>query len=213
MLPTIVQVGPLAASNAALLAASQTPVSGTALTLTGSQPDVARRILLTFGNEASNRTLTLTGTNHTGNVISEVLAVASGATGTVQSQQDFLTVTSALPLGGGWTAAVTLGTSSVASSPWKVLNYNFGPQETGISVVVNGTVTYTVEFTDDDPNNPLGIGPAIPTAWPHPMLNNRTANFFNYIKNVAAVRLTLNSFTNPGFATMTMRQSGIVGNG
>jgi hypothetical protein len=209
MQPSVVTVGPLAAANAALLAASQTPTSGVALTLTGSQPDVARRILLTFGNEGSNRTLLLTGTNHTGNAISETLQIASGASGTVQSQQDFLTLASALPLGGGWTAAATLGTSGVASSPWKMMNFNIAPMEIDIAVIVSGTVNYTVEYTHDDPNNTLGVGPAIALAWPHPMLNNKIVNFDNYIKNVAALRLTLNSFTNPGFATMTLRQSGI----
>lgn len=209
MQPTVITVGPLQAANAALLATSQTPTSGTALTLTGSQPDIARRILLTFGVEVATRSLLITGTNHTGNVISETLAVPSGAGGTVQSQQDFLTITSALPLGGGWSAAATLGTSSVASSPWKVMDFNFGPMEIDIAVVINGVVNYTVEYTHDDPNNTLGQGPAIALPWAHPMLNNKAVNADNYIKNISAVRLTLNSFTNHGFATMTARQSGV----
>lgn len=211
MHPTVVAVGPLQAASANLLATSQTPTSGTPLTLTGSQPDVPRRILLTFGNEGATRTLLLTGTNHTGNTITETLAVVNGAPGTVQSLQDFATVTSALPLGGGWTAAVTLGTSSVASSAWKQMNFNVTPAEIDIAVVVSGTVNYTVEYTHDDPNNTIGTGPAFALAWQHPMLNAKAVNGDNYIKNATAIRLTLNSFTNPGFATMTLRQADVSG--
>jgi len=71
--------------------------------------DSPRRILLTFGVEGSARTLVLTGTNWSGLTITETLAVPSGAGATVASVLDYATLTSALPLGGGWTAAATLG--------------------------------------------------------------------------------------------------------
>lgn len=211
MIPAIVTVGPLAAANAALLAASQTPTSGTPLTLTGTQPDVARRILLTYGNEASNRTLVVKGTNHTGNPISETLAVPSGAGGTVATLQDFLTVTSALPLGGGWTAAVTLGTNTVASSPWKMLDPLVTPVNLGVGVVVSGTVNFTVEYTYDSPNGltynfnqPVQV---IPTAWPIAALASKAVNTDGSLTTPAAAwRLTVNSGT--GSATATGIQSG-----
>jgi len=211
MIPAVVTVGPLAASNAALLAASQTPTSGTPLTLTGSQPDVARRILLTYGNEGAPRTLVLKGTNHTGNPISETLAVPSGAGGTVASLQDFLTVTSALPLGGGWTAAVTLGTNGVASSPWKMLDNLVTPVNLAIGVVISGTVNFTVEYTYDDPNGltynfnqPVLV---IPTPWSISALASKAANTDGTLLQPAkAWRLTVNSGN--GSATATGIQSG-----
>lgn len=152
-------VGPLAGASANAIALSQTPVSGTALTLNGTLVNAAgvavldtpRRILLTYGNEGSARTLVLTGTNWSGNPISEILAVPSGAGGTVASVLDYATLTSALPLGGGWTAAVTLGTNGVAASPWLFMDEWGLPGIIG-ALTVTGTVNYTVQLTQDNPN-------------------------------------------------------------
>jgi len=126
MIPIVI-TKTLAASSANNLATSQTPVSGTPLTLTalaGTGLDTQRRVLLTFGSEASNRTMVITGKNSQGTVISETLSIASGAGSTVATVQDFLTVSQALPLGGGWTAAVTLGTNTTGSTMWQVVNYH-----------------------------------------------------------------------------------------
>src|SRR5215813_8621976 len=118
----------LGAASANAIALSQTPVSGTPLTLNGASVtagvavlDTQRRVLLTYGNEASARTMVLTGTNDQGAAISETLAIPSGAGGTVASYFDYLTLTAALPLGGGWTAAVTLGTNGVGSTQPQIL--------------------------------------------------------------------------------------------
>ena len=86
MRPIVVSVGPLANASANNIATSQTPTSGTALTLNGSLVvsgvavlDKPRRVLLTYGNEASNRTLVVVGTNVSGNSITETLAVPPAA--------------------------------------------------------------------------------------------------------------------------------------
>lgn len=149
----------LAAASANNIAQSQTPVSGTALTINGSAAsggvatlDVARRILLTFGNEASQRTLLVTGTDRSGNVISETLTVPSGGSSTVYTKQDFLTVTSLLPAGGGWTAAVTVGTNAVGSTPWFIREWSqLGKMGVLISIPSSGP-TVQLEVTMDDPN-------------------------------------------------------------
>lgn len=142
----------LIAANAALYAASQTPVSGTALTLTGTAADTQRRALLTYGDEASNRTLLITGLNGVGITISETLAVPSGGSGTVASQQDFLSIISALPGGGGWTAAMTLGTNTVGSTPWFVPDLWLTPFLLQMATkLISGAANWTVEVTDDDP--------------------------------------------------------------
>lgn len=167
-----------AAASANNIALSQTPVSGTALTLNGSTVsggvatlDVARRVLLTFGNEASNRTLVITGTDRSGNVQSETLTVASGASGTVGTLRDFLTVTSVLPLGGGWTAAVTLGTNAIASTPWVIREWGqLGKMGVLISIPASGP-TCQLECTLDDPNavqevTPFGASPEPQSAVP-----------------------------------------------
>ncbi len=210
--PQVVTVGPLAAANAALIVASATPVSGTPMTLTGSQPDKPRKILVTYGAEASGRTMKITGTNHSGNPISETLAIPSGGAGTVATTQDFATVTQVLPGGGGWSAAATVGTNSAASSPWQMLDTHLNPMNVGIGVVVSGTANYTVEYTYDDPNQTIAAaGSAPPTAWPLSALATKTANtdapsaFAN--AGIFAWRLTLNSGS--GSATATAIQSGL----
>lgn len=150
----------LGAPSANLYATSQTPTSGTALTLTGTPSTVARRVLLTFGNEASNRTLILTGTDRYGNTQSETLAVPSGAAGTVASQLDYLTVTSALPQGGGWTAAVTLGTNTVGSTPWFAREFmSLGSLGAVIWIPTGKTVNASMEITWDDVNVPINKPP------------------------------------------------------
>lgn len=163
----------LAAASANSIALSQTPVSGTDLTINGSAAsngvatlDAARRVLLTFGDEAANRTLVVTGTNRFGSPISETLAVASGAGGTVATVQDFLTVTSLLPLGGGWTAAVTVGTSGVGSTAWIQREWS---QLGSLSVLVNVTAsggTYNFEVTWDDINAVQEVYPYGPSVEP-----------------------------------------------
>ncbi len=211
----VVQVGPLAASNAALFAGSQTPTSGTALTLTGAAPDVPRRVLLTFGNELSARTLVITGLNASGNPIQETLAVASGAPATVATVQDFKTVTRALPAGGGWSAAVTLGTNGAAGSPWQLVDYQISPGNISFGVTVSGTVTYSVEYTYTDLNdNGTTIGgangnfPSTPIIWTHPILNGLSAKNDGVVNDpIIGWRLTVTVGT--GSATAVGLQAGI----
>lgn len=201
-------VGPLAGANAALIAASQTPVSGTALTLTGTQPDLPRRILLTYGNEASNRTLLVTGTNYSDAVISETLAVTSGAGGTVYTNGDYKTVTSLMPLGGGWTAAATVGTNGVASSPWVGCDIHVTPANFTFGCVVTGTVNYDVQFTLDSLGNTFGISAVPHTAWTVPTLGGQTANASTGMGSpIAAWRVLLNSGT--GTVAVTAIQAGM----
>lgn len=153
-IPVSFTVGPLVAASANNIVTSTTPVSGTALTLNGALVsggvaimDKPRRVLLTYGNEGAARTLVVTGTNAGGNPIQETLAVPSGAGGTVATTQDFATVTMLLPLGGGWTAAATVGTNGVGSSPPQVWDAYVAPSEGTWQVVVTGTVNWSIDMT------------------------------------------------------------------
>lgn len=222
MRPIVVtkQLGAASASN---IAASQTPVSGTPLTLNGALVtggvatlDTPRRILLTFGNEASNRTLVLSGTNGSGTPITEVLAVASGAGATVASLQDFATVTSAVPAGGGWTAPVTLGTNTVGATIWFVPNYQQQVQNIGVETeLVSGAANWSVETTQNDPRAPISIyqpgystAPPVPTAFAWPGLTNVDASTQGVINSpVLGVRLTMLSGT--GLVRMTLLPAGL----
>lgn len=201
-------VGPLAAGDVALIAASQTPVSGTALTLTGTQPDLPRRILLTYGNEAAPRTLTITGTNYSGGVMSEILSVPSGASGSVYTNADYKTVTSLMPLGGGWTAAMSVGTNGVASSPWVGCDIHVSPANFSFGCVISGNVNYDVQYTLDSLGNTFGISASPHTAWAVPTLSGQTANASASLGSpIAAWRVLLNSGT--GSVAVTAIQAGM----
>src|ERR1700674_4607181 len=223
MIRQVVTLGPLAASNAGLLVSSVTPTSGTALSLLqNTLGTVPRRILATVGSEASARTLKLTGTNYAGLTITETLAIPATTPGTVQSARDFATITQALPLGGGWTAAMTLGTSGVASSPWQRVSEHLTPVNITVAVVVSGTVNYTVETTTDPVNAvaynstvgaPFGPGgPVPPIATPFaypPALQAQAANAVGLIdRPITSWRVTLNS--GAGSVTATGVQGGII---
>jgi hypothetical protein len=166
MRPITVTVGPLAAASATNIAASQTPVSGTALTLVSNPVvlDTPRRVLLTTGSEAAQRTMLLTGTNWSGSTISETLTVPATTVGTVASVLDYKTVTSLVPAGGGYSAAVTVGTNGVAASSWVRLDEWAMPMTT-IQCVVNGTVSYDVQETLDDPNSLTNPVPPALVTW------------------------------------------------
>lgn len=196
MRPFTAVVGPLAAASANLYATSQTPTSGTALTLTGSTSLTPRRVLLTFGNEGSARTLTIVGTGYGGNTQSEILAVPAGAGATVASALDYTAISSALPLGGGWTAAITLGTNGSASTPWFRLD-NYGFPQCALQVDVSGTVTYSVEQTLEDPNDPtFGLNPSQLTWLPHGVLAAKNASAQdNYAYLPAYTRCTITAGT------------------
>lgn len=213
-----VTVGPLAAASANAIALSQTPTSGTALTLNGALVssgvavmDKPRRVLLTYGNEGASRTLVVTGTGYpvanstTGPTISETLSVPSGGAGTVATVQDFATVTSLIPAGGGWTAAVTVGTNSVASSRPVFLD-TYGWPNTILQADVSGTVNYTVQQSTDDPNV---VGLANVDWYAHPdtaFVAATSGAQSNYLFTPTVSRVTLNSGT--GTVSFTLIQSG-----
>lgn len=216
----------LATASANAIALSQTPVSGTALTLNGASVtggvatlDTARRVLLTYGSEGSARTLIVNGTNGTGAAISETLAVPSGAPGTVATLQDFLTVTSAVPAGGGYTAAVTLGTNATGSTAWQVPNQHVTPFQIGFECdLLSGAATFSIETTNNSPLAPLPIYQAgysttlpVPNAFPVTGLTALTGNAQGSVSGVpiAAWRLTVTAGT--GSVQATAQQAGIAG--
>lgn len=210
----VVSAGPFAAASATRFVNAVTPTSGTALTLLTNTVDaVQRRILLTVGSEGADRTLLLTGTNAAGNVISETVAVPASSAGTIISALDYLTLTSALPGGAGWTAALNLGTVATVtsgSSPWVRLDeYGFGPVD--IEVDVSGTVNYTVEYSGDDPNLmlPQIAVPPASMIWTAGTLAAQTTSKRDQLTAAPKwARITANSYTTTGSAKMNITQLG-----
>ena len=209
-----VTVGPLAAASANALALSQTPAAGS-VTLNGALAsggivtmDTPRRVLITTtGNESAN-TFTITGTNWSGNPISETLL--GGNIGTSQSVLDYATVTS-IKIANNAAAAITIGTSSVASSPWVHLDSWAFPQ-TAVQCDVSGTANYTVQQTLDSPNSPSSPTSIADMIWfPSPDLNvvaATTSQQSQYAYSPVWARIVLNSGT--GSVTAKFSQFGVV---
>lgn len=214
MRPLVVTVGPLATANANAICLSQTPSAG-ALTLNGALVsdgvatlDTARRVLITATGNESSRTFTITGTNWSGASISEVLTGPNATT--AYSVLDYKTVTS-ITISGNAAGALTVGTNTIASSPWVRFD-EWAPSDISVQCVVSGTVNYTVQQTLDDPNNPINpVAPASVT-WvtsPDPFLVGATATVqSNYAFMPVYARILLNSGT--GSVTGTFVQSGNV---
>jgi hypothetical protein len=154
----------LAVNSADSIATSQSPGAG-AITLTAAivtidtasvaNSAIGRRVLITSGGDDSSITFTVYGTNSGGSKISDTFAGA--AIGTAQSNLDFVSVTK-ITHTGSVAGTFTAGTSTVGSSPWLTLNWHATSiMNVAFAVeVVSGSVTYSMEYTYDDPNNLLG---------------------------------------------------------
>lgn len=205
MRPVTATVGPLAAASANNIALSQTPGAAGTLTLNGSLVvagvallDNPRRVLITTAD--TTHTFTVTGATPTGAVISEVVGPI---TTSAYTAQDFSTVTS-VTINGAATAAVTVGTNGIASTPWVRLDEWASPP-IGIQCNATGTVSYTVQSTYDDPNSPTN--PVSPSAvtW----INTSDANAVNATGNVQTNYLFAPTFVrallNSGSGSVAMK--------
>lgn len=225
MIPVVVTVGPLAASDDDGVSVSQAVAGAQALTIGGALAssgvatlDVPRRVLITSAADDSGITFRVTGTNHTGNPIRETITGANAST--AYTTQDFKTVTE-VKTSAAAAGNVTVGTNGIASTPWKIINYHAGQVSISFGVIVSGTVNYTLEYTYDNPNdnqNKLGSQgdpgnyPTPPNSFSHATLVAQTANKDGVINDpIFAWRLTLNSQTNPAYATITAIQAGLIG--
>jgi hypothetical protein len=144
----------VASKNAYKQILSVTPSGNTGSTVTvGSMGfatlDLARQVIITSGGNDTAITFTITGTDWSGDVISEIVTGASGAA--AASVLDYLTVTSVVA-NGAPASTVTVGTNGVAHSPWINLDtWSLGT--VSCQAVVTGTANYTIEVSNDDPNS------------------------------------------------------------
>lgn len=112
--------------------------------------DKPRRIAIDSDGDDSTLTFTITGTNGSGLVISEVLAGANA--GVATSVLDYKTVTSILASGATATT-LEVGSSAVAASRWVRFDDYAGMAEVAIQATISGTVNYTLQQTLQDPND------------------------------------------------------------
>ena len=212
MIPRSTQVGPLVAAVANLYATTQAGTANTALTLTGSVPAVARRLIITSTGNDTGKTFTIVGKLADGSVVTEVMNGANGLATNLQGQAysmlDYASVARITP-SANTTANVTAGTNGVCSGAWIRLD-SFGFAQTSLMAIVTGTVNYTVEQAQSDPNSLVySLTPAQLVWNPNADLQSLTVTAFgSYSASPTWVRCTLNSGT--GSVVFTASQAGAV---
>jgi hypothetical protein len=215
MQPMIVSVGPLATAAANNICLSQTPAGAGYLILNGALIvagvavlDTPRRILLTTNANETAKTFTVLGTNWAGNSITEVITGVTSST--VASVLDYATVIS-IYASAATAAAITFGTTTTAASPWVRFD-SWGIPQASIQAVVTGTVSYTLQLTQDDPNAPSNPVAAASMAWSSTTdttLVGASATIETYIPVVPVfARILLNSGT--GSVRATFIQLGMI---
>ena len=194
-----------------ILILSITPSGNTAANVTVGTSgmallDTARRVLITSAGNDSGITFTITGLDWSGQEISEVLTGGNAAA--VYSVLDYLGVLK-IVVSGATASTVTVGTNGVASSQWVNLD-TWAGGTVATQCVVSGTVNYTVQLSNDDPNsygNPVARSAVTwdGTAAGSNVTNATTNQTWAGIP-VGWARVLLNSNTNPGYVRMTLVQ-------
>ena len=212
MRPVTVTVGPLATAVANNICTAQSPtatfsINGTLASGGVATLDTPRRVLFTpSGNESAN-TFTIVGTNASGMPQTEVI---SGTNATAfYTNLDFKTVSS-ITLASAAAAAITVCTTTVASSPWIRFD-EYALSQTAIQCSVTGTVSYTIQQTLQDPNSPTNPVATYSLVW----LQSSDSQAVNASGNIQSsyqysptfARVTLNSGT--GSVTATFTQFGV----
>lgn len=222
MRPFSSKVGPLVAPAANNIGLSQTPGATGVVLLNGSLAvavpnagtqavlDTYRRVLITTAGNESAKTMTIVGTTHGGLITTEVMAMANA--GTTFSTLDFKNIIS-MTMSSAAAGAITVGTNGVANSDWFPVDA-YANGEIALQVTVSGTVSYTIQSTLDDPNNPQN--PATITPYGVTWVSSADTTVVtatataqsNYLMPPRYIRALLNSQTNPGFIVATFIQPG-----
>lgn len=216
MRPITTTVGPLATASATNIRTSSAVAAGGAITLNGTLVvggvgilDTPRRVLLTTtgDNTGGGKIITLSGTNGSGNAISETILLI-GAT-TYQSVLDYKTVSASASA--AIVGNLSIGTNGVASSPWVRLD-PWALPNVGVQLDVTGTVNYDLQQTMDDPNDPTSpVAPGDMT-WIASADTNvvgaTASKQTNYLFTPIFARILLNSGT--GSVAGKFVQSGVV---
>jgi hypothetical protein len=213
MRPIVVTAGPYVAASASNIRTASSIAGAGAVTLNGSLVsggvatlDAQRRVLFTSSGNDSGITFTISGTNASGDLISETLTGGNAAA--VYTILDYKTVT-AVTASGASAGTVSIGTNGVAGSSWVRLD-EYALPNLSIQAVVSGTINYTIQQTYDDPNS--ATNPVLPSAvnWVQLVAAASASAVSNVAYQPVFVRVLVNSNTNPGALTATFLQTGVV---
>lgn len=164
--------------------------------------DGQRQVELESLNNNSAVNFTITGTDDSGNIVSETIAGPNA--GVAATSVNFRTVTE-IDADGAFTA-VEAGTNGLGASQEIPMDRGPAPFNASLAIVITGTVDVTAEYSFDEVfDNPSG-----PWTWfPHTDLTNITADAeAALVAPVKAVRLLTNSGT--GTARFEVNQAGII---
>lgn len=216
----VVQTEVITGSNASIVSTvngysvvlSITPSGNTASTVTVGTTqfailDTARRVIFTSSGNDSGLTFTIIGRDWLGNRLTET--VTGGNATAVQTVLDYAAVTQ-VKTSGATAGTVSVGTNGVASSPWIYLD-TWAVGTVSGQTVVNGTVNYTVEVSNDDPNSYANPIAASAMTWNGNFAGvnaSTTSTMFGLAVAPLWARVTLNSETGTtSYVRMTLAQS------
>jgi len=136
------------------IAASQAVTAATTLTLAALAANIGTvaQIIIETNADYTGVDFTVTGTDANGSVISEVLAGPD--TSTINSVLYYASVTSIVSDSGVEGGNVEVGTSGFVTSRW-IRTDSWAQGQSVVQVNVNGTITYSVQTSMDDPNDPF----------------------------------------------------------
>lgn len=155
----------LASADADGICQSQTPSGAGNLTINGLLAtagvatlatvgsSIGRQVLFTSVSDESGKTITLTGTDTTGNTISETI---TGPNTTAVSTLFYVTVTQ-VAASAAFTGAVTVGTNGVGATAWVPMDSDRIGAAWSLGTVISGTANMMPQATLD-PLSPGEVG-------------------------------------------------------
>jgi len=127
-------------------------------TFTGS---TARQVTIVATGNESAKTFVVTGTDINGSSITESVAGPNATTATTTAY--FKTVNS-ITISAGAAGALTVGMTNTASSAWARFD-DFAPSPASLQCSVDGSATYTVQSSLDDPYDAIAPVSAAAMVW------------------------------------------------
>jgi hypothetical protein len=196
--------------------------------INSSNLDTQRRIQIaaSSGSESGAK-FTITGTNQSGQIISETLTGPTSIAA-VATSQDFLSVTSIIS-SSAINSQVIIGTNTVGGTPWQGVNLNRVPLSIGAAMTFSSTansMSAQLDITMDYPWGPFGGAGGLPapinsppTVFQSTHWQSITSNLWDGINVVGSVfvpiaawRLTLtSSSSSAGNVNVSAVQAGIGG--
>lgn len=146
------------------LAASQAVEAAGSLTLETLAADIGSpaQIVLETNADYTGINFTIVGTDANGAVISEVLAGPN--INTVESVLYYASITSITASGGVEGGTVQVGTTGDVTSRWVRMD-SWANAQSVAQVDTSGTITYSVQTSMDDPNDPIAPVAVIDMTW------------------------------------------------